>query len=59
MTLSKEIDRCPGVGCWDEGKYHWREGCEDCARRTEGETQMEPPPIIAFECEYWIPRWVN
>jgi hypothetical protein len=32
------------------------EGCADCLRRTSpgGSVHMEPPPIIAFECEYSI-----
>ena len=38
----------------------WREGCEDCLRRTApidpvGRTPIiGPPPVIAFECEYRI-----
>lgn len=51
--------RCRGVGD-DEGgtlPWEWREGCEDCLRRLApgGERQMEPPPVVAFECEYRIP----
>lgn len=53
MTLPYYIARCPGVGDDTEG---WREGCADCLRRTspgrpERQAYMEPPPIIAFECE--------
>jgi len=55
-TLPNDIARCAGAGSDEEG---WREGCEDCMRRTEpgdcGYTfWMAPPPIIAFECEYRI-----
>ena len=58
MTLPNDVARCPGVGSEEEG---WREGCEDCYRRTSKPHQnsmrwvwMEPPPIIAFECEFRI-----
>ena len=50
MTL---YAHCRGVGDDVDG---WREGCDDCKRRTQqhdGEvTNMEPPAIIVFECEY-------
>lgn len=48
--------RCPGSGSYEDGKWHWREGCDDCQRRIlwAGEGWMDPPPIIAFECEYRI-----
>lgn len=53
MTLPNDIARCSGVGSDEEG---WREGCETCLRRLAkgGEYHMEPPPIIAFWCEYQI-----
>lgn len=53
MTLPHDIARCPGVGDDIDG---WREGCEDCQRRTiqGGRSHMAPPPIIVFECEYRI-----
>ena len=56
MSLPNDVARCAGVGDDEEG---WREGCEDCLRRTDpgvGEwvLHMEPPPIIAFWCEYLI-----
>ena len=55
MTLPNDIARCAGVGNDEEG---WREGCEDCMRRTSPPAEMqwwiEPPPIIVFECEYRI-----
>lgn len=52
-TLPHDFARCLGDGSDDEG---WREGCEDCLRRTApgGEQRIEPPPIIVFECEYRI-----
>ena len=49
--LSFDTQRCPGVS--EDGEF--REGCEDCLRRTEpgGDPQwtMTPPEIIVFECE--------
>ena len=55
-TLPNDVARCAGVGDDDEG---WREGCEDCARRTAESTSdvsawMLPPAIIAFWCEFRI-----
>lgn len=54
-ALPNDIARCAGVGSDEEG---WREGCEDCMRRTEPggyyTPGIEPPLIIAFECEYRI-----
>ena len=55
MTLLYDIARCNGVNI--EGE--WREGCEDCRRRTEpGNPQRQvyivPPAVIVFECEYRI-----
>ena len=50
--LPQDVARCPGVGDDSEG---WRDGCETCLRRTSlGRVHMEPPPIIAFWCEYLI-----
>ena len=56
MSLPNDIARCAGVGSDEEG---WREGCEECLRRTDPGTgdqvnYMEPPLIIAFWCEYLI-----
>jgi len=56
MTLPYDIARCSGSGSDEES---WREGCETCLRRTseghpERQVQMEPPAVIAFECEYLI-----
>ena len=48
--------RCLGTGSDEDGEWHWREGCDDCQRRIlwAGEDWIDPPPIIAFECEYRI-----
>ncbi|VUZ24138.1 Uncharacterised protein [uncultured Comamonas sp.] len=58
MPLPHDIARCPGVGSDDENEG-WREGCETCLRRTKPgderyQSWMQPPPIIAFFCEYLI-----
>ena len=57
-TLPNDFARCAGDGSDEEG---WREGCEDCLRRTApwaglpgGGEHIKPPPIIVFECEYRI-----
>jgi hypothetical protein len=52
MTLPHDIARCTGV----QYDGHWREGCEHCMRRTsaDGYCSIDPPEIIAFECEYLI-----
>ena len=55
MTLLYDIARCNGVNI--EGE--WREGCEDCRRRTEPgsphrQVYIVPPAAIVFECEYRI-----
>jgi len=52
-----EVLGCPGDGSSEDGQWHWREGCEDCQRRTRPDPAdgvVEPPPIIAFECELRI-----
>ena len=53
MTILPDFARCAGDGSDNEG---WREGCEDCLRRTTpgGDQHIKPPPIIVFECEYRI-----
>ena len=53
MTLPFDVSRCHGVNIDGE----WREGCEDCRRRTEPshpqrQSYIVPPAIVAFECEY-------
>ena len=56
-SLPADIARCDGVGNDTEG---WREGCENCLRRTshpansERVVRMQPPAIIVFECEYLL-----
>jgi hypothetical protein len=54
--LPADVPRCPGEGFWEDGEWDWREGCEDCLRRTSpgGRVTIQPPAIIAFECEYRI-----
>ncbi len=51
MTLPNDVARCSGVGDADG----WREGCDDCQRRTHRPDavvpMMQPPAVIAFECE--------
>lgn len=57
MTLPYDTARCQGVYAEDQ----WREGCEDCQRRTSPgrpdgwQTHTAPPKIIVFECENRIP----
>ena len=56
MSLPADVARCHGYG--SDGD--WREGCDDCLRRTsppvdpERVWRMTPPAIIVFECEYRI-----
>jgi len=55
VKLPYDIARCNGV--LSAGK--WREGCEDCLRRTEAgrkewQAYLAPPQIVVFECEYRI-----
>lgn len=48
-TLQDDDDRCCGKG-WEE--------CDTCLRRTtppsETSKMLEPPLIVAFECEFCI-----
>jgi hypothetical protein len=52
-TLAADHRRCPGVQIDGE----WREGCEDCLRRTSPPADqgrvwtMTPPTIVVFECQ--------
>jgi hypothetical protein len=52
-TLAADDRRCPGVQIDGD----WRDGCEDCLRRTvppanpERVWMMTPPAIVVFECE--------
>jgi hypothetical protein len=56
MNLPADVARCPGV----QAEGQWREGCEDCLRRTAAPidhprvAHMAPPAVIAFECEFRI-----
>jgi hypothetical protein len=58
-SLANDVARCNGVGFQEDDGWDWREGCEHCLRRTShGGAQtwmMDPPAIIAFECEFLIP----
>ena len=54
--LPNDIARCAGIGDDTEG---WREGCEDCMRRTAESNNdvncwIVAPAIIAFSCEFMI-----
>ena len=52
-----EVLGCPGDGGSEDGQWHWREGCDDCTRRTRPDPAggvVEPPPIVAFECHLRI-----
>ena len=57
-NLRDDIARCDGVSFDEDGVIDWREGCESCLRRIAPRgtvvVMMEPPPIIAFECEFLI-----
>jgi hypothetical protein len=57
-SLANDIARCNGVGFQEDDGWDWREGCETCLRRTAARGErvsfMEPPAIIAFECEFLI-----
>jgi hypothetical protein len=33
-AANNDIARCEGVGYEEDGVISWREGCEDCVRRT-------------------------
>ncbi len=52
-----EVLGCPGAGIQDDGQFDWAYGCADCLRRIRPDPAdgvIEPPPIIAFECELRI-----
>lgn len=57
-TLPSDVARCNGVGFQEDGGFDWREGCDNCLRRTAprgaSDSMLEPPAIIAFECEFLI-----
>ena len=54
--LAADVARCPGV----EDEDDWRDGCEDCMRRTSPPVGPEcvlyvvPPAVIVFECAFRI-----
>ena len=54
MSLPYDTARCAGV----QYDGDWREGCEDCLRRTSAGGPMSPsidaPALVVFECEYRI-----
>lgn len=60
VRLPNDVARCDGVGFNEDGRWDWREGCETCLRRTAPRGDMlrtsfiNPPAIIAFECEFLI-----
>jgi hypothetical protein len=52
-----EVLGCPGDGGSEDGRWDWREGCEDCARRIRPDPAdgvVKPPAVIAFECHLRI-----
>jgi hypothetical protein len=52
-----EVLGCPGAGIQEDGQFSWAYGCADCLRRVRPDPAdgvVEPPPIIAFECELRI-----
>jgi hypothetical protein len=57
-TIPNDVARCEGVGYDEDGTWGWREGCETCLRRTAPRNGVnsfiEPPKIVAFECEFLI-----
>ena len=55
MTLPYDTARCAGV----QYDGDWREGCDDCLRRTspgdpDRQAWIEAPLLVVFECEYRI-----
>lgn len=51
--LPADVARCQG---YEPEPGDWREGCEDCRRRTDRSTfplqlWMAPPALVVFECE--------
>jgi hypothetical protein len=52
-----EVLGCPGAGIQGDGQFDWAYGCADCLRRVRPDPAdgvIDPPPIIAFECELRI-----
>ena len=56
--LPNDVARCNGEWVEDGADSGWREGCETCLRRTaprpEYYSLIDPPEILAFECESLI-----
>ena len=57
--LPDDVARCAGVSDEIDGVIYWREGCEECLRRTAQSNggrvvNMEPPTLITFFCEFII-----
>lgn len=54
QTLRGDEASCNGV----QADGQWREGCEDCLRRTlppadpERVWRITPPVLVVFECEW-------
>lgn len=52
-TLPGDVARCPGY----QADGEWRDGCEDCMRRTAPPADpdrvwwMAPPVLVVIECE--------
>ena len=52
-----EVLGCPGDGYSEDGRWHWRQGCEDCQRRIRPDPAdgvIEPPAVVFDECELRI-----
>ena len=52
-----EVIGCSGAGIQEDKEFDWAYGCADCQRRVRpdpADGAVEPPPIVAFECELRI-----
>lgn len=61
LFLPYDVARCTGVSYVEGSATKWREGCECCLRRIaslnpnpDQQRYIEPPPVIAFSCEYLL-----
>lgn len=56
--LPSNVARCPGVREWEGLEWEWRDGCEDCRRRSSPGRpdlpMLTPEAIIVFECPWRI-----
>ena len=55
MSLPYDVHRCAGAQYDGE----WREGCDDCLRRTspgdpDRQAWIDAPLLVVFECEHRI-----